>query len=899
MRIRLYQRGDTGEYFFQFLSDDEQVILDSQAYASKDARDNGVESVNTNARIAERYEMRQSGGRHYFILKAGNGQEIGRSPMFDTAGQAAAAMNLLFEKAGGTGPAPGTAATDTGGQLTAREGYVAHVAIEEAPAAPEAEKPKKKRKKRKKREPKGEKTVVKEGSYHFNDINYQIVLSPNGKYYFTFRDPEGKTLLLSANVRGYDSEADVDKVIEKILALGPHETNYQGKTTKNGKYYFYLNDTDGRPVGRSFFFNTPEEMQAAIGLFIGDLVAAGSPETPAKTETKMVDEYLPCGDYAGGEWFHTFYRDDRKEYYFAFNSPDGKTYLRSEGYKSEAARDNGIESVKKNAPIDERWVTGTAMDGKYHYYALKAANHQEIARSCYYESEAEMKAALAWVRGEHSILGPGAQFIDGKWWTAYALRMKAEEEKKAALAAAAPAPKKEAKVDDYLPCGDYAGDPWFYKFYRDDRKEYYFAFNSPDGQKTYLRSEGYKSEAARDNGIESVKKNAPVDARWVTGTAMDGKYHYYALKAANHQEIARSCYYKDEAAMKADFAWVRGEQSILHPEAKLVNGVWMTPFMLRQKAEEEARLKAEAEARLKAEAEAKRKAEEARLKAEAEAKRKAEEEKKAALAAAAAAAAAKKAAAPKDKEDDYLPCKEYQGHSVNDKINNVAFFKHQNGQYYFVIYDQNGEVRLRSEGFPDAKSRDQELSGAVRFINDKSKWKRIERGDYYMDVLYDETGREVGRSCLKKKAVAAPPPPPKPVAAAATAAAATAAAASVKKTPEPAKAAAAAQTTVKETKKKGGFPWWILLLLLAALLLWLLLRGCGGCNDKGSAAAVTTEKPPVEEPVTTETEVAPPVEEEQETPEPPKAVEETPVIEEDVTPAVGVEAGFDRVHVRK
>lgn len=115
-----------------------------------------------------------------------------------------------------------------------------------------------------------------------------------------------------------------------------------------------------------------------------------------------------------------------------------------------------------------------------------------------------------------------------------------------------------------------------------------------------------------------------------------------------------------------------------------------------------------------------------------------------------AAVGAVVASKPKDKEDDYLPCKAYEGHKVNDKKNNIAFFKHENGQYYFVLYNDEGGVRLRSEGFTTAKERDQELSGVVRLRDNADQYKRVSKGKYYMDVLYDENGTEVGRSCLQK-----------------------------------------------------------------------------------------------------------------------------------------------------
>ena len=103
----------------------------------------------------------------------------------------------------------------------------------------------------------------------------------------------------------------------------------------------------------------------------------------------------------------------------------------------------------------------------------------------------------------------------------------------------------------------------------------------------------------------------------------------------------------------------------------------------------------------------------------------------------------------KDKEDDYLSCKEYEGREINDKVNNVAMFKHdRDGQYYFALYNVDKSVKLRSEGFKTSLERDQELSGVLRFHDDESKYKTIKKGKYSMKVLYDDTGREVGRSCL-------------------------------------------------------------------------------------------------------------------------------------------------------
>ncbi|MFN8285834.1 MAG: YegP family protein [Chitinophagales bacterium] len=75
------------------------------------------------------------------------------------------------------------------------------------------------------------------------------------------------------------------------------------------------------------------------------------------------------------------------EFQFKLNADNGQTILVSEGYATRAACDNGVESVKKNAPDDSRYERKTSTNNKY-YFNLKAGNGQIIGTSEMYESEA-------------------------------------------------------------------------------------------------------------------------------------------------------------------------------------------------------------------------------------------------------------------------------------------------------------------------------------------------------------------------------------------------------------------------------------------------------------------------------------------------------------------------------
>lgn len=78
-----------GEFQFNLKADNGQVILASEGYTTKAACENGIESVKKNSPDDGRYERKtSSNGKYFFSLKAGNGQIIGSSEMYEsTAGR--------------------------------------------------------------------------------------------------------------------------------------------------------------------------------------------------------------------------------------------------------------------------------------------------------------------------------------------------------------------------------------------------------------------------------------------------------------------------------------------------------------------------------------------------------------------------------------------------------------------------------------------------------------------------------------------------------------------------------------------------------------------------------------------------------------------------------------------
>lgn len=78
-------------------------------------------------------------------------------------------------------------------------------------------------------------------------------------------------------------------------------------------------------------------------------------------------------------------KSSNDKYYFNLKAGNGETILSSEMYETKSGAETGIESVKTNAPLDERYERKTSTKGEP-YFVLKAANGQPIGVSEMYSS---------------------------------------------------------------------------------------------------------------------------------------------------------------------------------------------------------------------------------------------------------------------------------------------------------------------------------------------------------------------------------------------------------------------------------------------------------------------------------------------------------------------------------
>lgn len=95
------------------------------------------------------------------------------------------------------------------------------------------------------------------------------------------------------------------------------------------------------------------------------------------------------------------------EYQFNLEAANGQVILISEGYKAKASCQNGIASVKTNAALDNRYDRKEAKNGAY-YFNLKAGNGEIIGTSQMYASGAGRDNGIASVKAN----APDAEIID-------------------------------------------------------------------------------------------------------------------------------------------------------------------------------------------------------------------------------------------------------------------------------------------------------------------------------------------------------------------------------------------------------------------------------------------------------------------------------------------------------
>ncbi|WP_025916770.1 YegP family protein [Herminiimonas sp. CN] len=90
-----------GKFSFKLVADNDQILFTSETYESKAAALNGIASCQKNGSDDKHFERKSStANQPYFVLKAANGQIIGKSQMYSST--AAMENEIALAKANAT-----------------------------------------------------------------------------------------------------------------------------------------------------------------------------------------------------------------------------------------------------------------------------------------------------------------------------------------------------------------------------------------------------------------------------------------------------------------------------------------------------------------------------------------------------------------------------------------------------------------------------------------------------------------------------------------------------------------------------------------------------------------------------------------------------------------------------
>lgn len=92
--------------------------------------------------------------------------------------------------------------------------------------------------------------------------------------------------------------------------------------------------------------------------------------------------------------FEIYQSENTKKFHFRLKARNGEIIFTGQGYKDKSGCENGVESVRKNAPQEERFEVKEAKDGRK-YFVLKASNGQVIGQSQMYKSASGLKNGMA------------------------------------------------------------------------------------------------------------------------------------------------------------------------------------------------------------------------------------------------------------------------------------------------------------------------------------------------------------------------------------------------------------------------------------------------------------------------------------------------------------------------
>ncbi len=378
MKFQMRQDPGSGQFSFQLLSADDQLLLSSVNFADREECTEAIRTAIDRLDESDRFETLTAGNETVVVLSDSDGRELARSAGFASADAANDAINSWVDTAAGIEDYEVTFSR-TAAEPTFPFQRTVQIPIEDM--------------------------------YDFNRLStsgrsgFELYQNDDSKlYFFHYNDSDGQAFLYS---RGFKTVSQRKSRIASVIKNAALEGRYE-RVEEGGQHYFILKARNGQEIARSRMFSSLSALNASIDYIRGD--APGYAEEYVKPKRKKSvgdkNQYnFVRASMSGAAGFEAFRHDD-KQWYFHFNDDDGNAILYGQGYGSEKNRDNGIRSVIRNSGNPARYQIKE--EGGQFYFILRAGNRQEIARSRMFANQEDAERWILYL--QRSVPGAAALY---------------------------------------------------------------------------------------------------------------------------------------------------------------------------------------------------------------------------------------------------------------------------------------------------------------------------------------------------------------------------------------------------------------------------------------------------------------------------------------------------------
>jgi len=225
--FELFQSDQNQQHYFHFNDADGNVLLYSRGFSTAGQRDKRLASVIQSAARENRFEVKEEGGRFYFILKARNGQEIARSRSFASRSEAIDGLSFVNQ----TAPS-----------------YADQYA-----------------KKKKRRDTSGTDDYLLNVPSPENTPGFVSFKNPSTKrHYFHLNDADGNPVLYS---QGYTSGRGRDNGIRSVIKNSVNAASFVPQE-ENGTYHFAILAGNRQEIARSRSFSSAASRDEMIAFLL-------------------------------------------------------------------------------------------------------------------------------------------------------------------------------------------------------------------------------------------------------------------------------------------------------------------------------------------------------------------------------------------------------------------------------------------------------------------------------------------------------------------------------------------------------------------------------------------------------------------------------------------------------